>query len=45
VTPMGTWPAVPGAAVKVTHLSYIGDAHVGANSNIGAGTITCWWRR
>ncbi len=29
------------AGVKVNHLSYIGDAHVGANSNIGAGTITC----
>jgi bifunctional UDP-N-acetylglucosamine pyrophosphorylase / glucosamine-1-phosphate N-acetyltransferase len=27
--------------VKVNHLSYIGDAHVGANANIGAGTITC----
>jgi bifunctional UDP-N-acetylglucosamine pyrophosphorylase/glucosamine-1-phosphate N-acetyltransferase len=27
--------------VKVNHLSYIGDAHVGARSNIGAGTITC----
>jgi bifunctional UDP-N-acetylglucosamine pyrophosphorylase/glucosamine-1-phosphate N-acetyltransferase len=27
--------------VKVNHLSYIGDAHVGAQSNIGAGTITC----
>ena len=26
---------------KVSHLSYIGDAHVGANANIGAGTITC----
>ena len=26
---------------KVNHLSYIGDAHVGANANIGAGTITC----
>ncbi|MFV0515213.1 MAG: bifunctional UDP-N-acetylglucosamine diphosphorylase/glucosamine-1-phosphate N-acetyltransferase GlmU [Jhaorihella sp.] len=26
---------------KVNHLSYIGDASVGANSNIGAGTITC----
>ena len=26
---------------KVNHLSYIGDAHVGAGSNIGAGTITC----
>lgn len=29
------------AGVKVNHLSYIGDADVGANSNIGAGTITC----
>src|SRR5258707_14771440 len=29
------------AGVKVNHLSYVGDAHVGANSNIGAGTITC----
>lgn len=27
--------------VKVNHLSYIGDALVGAQSNIGAGTITC----
>ena len=26
---------------KVNHLSYIGDAEVGARSNIGAGTITC----
>lgn len=26
---------------KVNHLSYIGDAGVGAKSNIGAGTITC----
>ena len=23
------------------HLSYVGDAHVGANANLGAGTITC----
>lgn len=29
------------AGVKVGHLSYIGDTHVGANANIGAGTITC----
>src|SRR3954467_2472355 len=29
------------AGVKVNHLSYIGDATIGANSNIGAGTITC----
>ena len=27
--------------VKVNHLSYVGDAHVGADSNLGAGTITC----
>jgi bifunctional UDP-N-acetylglucosamine pyrophosphorylase/glucosamine-1-phosphate N-acetyltransferase len=30
-----------GAGVKVNHLTYLGDATVGANSNIGAGTITC----
>jgi bifunctional UDP-N-acetylglucosamine pyrophosphorylase/glucosamine-1-phosphate N-acetyltransferase len=29
------------AGAKANHLSYIGDAHVGARSNIGAGTITC----
>ena len=27
--------------VKAHHLTYIGDAHVGARANIGAGTITC----
>ena len=26
---------------KINHLSYIGDAKIGKNSNIGAGTITC----
>ena len=26
---------------KINHLSYIGDATIGKNSNIGAGTITC----
>ncbi|MBU1173981.1 MAG: bifunctional UDP-N-acetylglucosamine diphosphorylase/glucosamine-1-phosphate N-acetyltransferase GlmU [Alphaproteobacteria bacterium] len=26
---------------KVNHLTYIGDAHIGARANIGAGTITC----
>ncbi len=26
---------------KINHLSYIGDARVGAHANIGAGTITC----
>ncbi|MEM7752332.1 MAG: bifunctional UDP-N-acetylglucosamine diphosphorylase/glucosamine-1-phosphate N-acetyltransferase GlmU [Pseudomonadota bacterium] len=30
-----------GDSAKVNHLSYIGDASVGARSNIGAGTITC----
>ena len=29
------------AGAKANHLSYIGDAHVGARTNIGAGTITC----
>ncbi|MCF6322635.1 MAG: bifunctional UDP-N-acetylglucosamine diphosphorylase/glucosamine-1-phosphate N-acetyltransferase GlmU, partial [Rhizobiaceae bacterium] len=33
--------AVIGEGAKVNHLSYIGDAVVGAGSNIGAGTITC----
>ncbi len=27
--------------VKVGHLTYLGDAHVGERTNIGAGTITC----
>jgi bifunctional UDP-N-acetylglucosamine pyrophosphorylase/glucosamine-1-phosphate N-acetyltransferase len=30
-----------GAGVRANHLSYIGDARVGAGTNIGAGTITC----
>jgi len=30
-----------GAGSKASHLSYIGDATVGANVNIGAGVITC----
>jgi len=29
------------AGAKANHLSYIGDAFVGAKANIGAGTITC----
>jgi len=33
--------AVLGVGAKVNHLSYIGDADVGADANIGAGTITC----
>jgi len=36
-----TKASVLDAGVKVNHLSYIGDAHIGANSNVGAGTITC----
>lgn len=30
-----------GKGAKLNHLSYIGDAEVGARSNVGAGTITC----
>ncbi|MBC8718250.1 bifunctional UDP-N-acetylglucosamine diphosphorylase/glucosamine-1-phosphate N-acetyltransferase GlmU [Ochrobactrum sp. Marseille-Q0166] len=30
-----------GKGAKINHLTYIGDATVGASSNIGAGTITC----
>jgi bifunctional UDP-N-acetylglucosamine pyrophosphorylase/glucosamine-1-phosphate N-acetyltransferase len=30
-----------GAGSKVNHLSYIGDCEMGAEVNIGAGTITC----
>ncbi len=30
-----------GRGAKANHLSYIGDAEVGAKANIGAGTITC----
>ena len=30
-----------GPGVKAGHLTYLGDADVGAGSNIGAGTITC----
>ncbi len=30
-----------GEGAKVNHLTYIGDAFVGAHANIGAGTITC----
>ncbi len=29
------------AGAKVNHLSYVGDARVGARANVGAGTITC----
>ena len=30
-----------GAGAKASHLTYLGDAEVGADANIGAGTITC----
>ena len=30
-----------GPGTKSGHFSYIGDAHLGANVNIGAGTVTC----
>lgn len=36
-----TKAAVIEAGAKANHLSYIGDAFVGAGANIGAGTITC----
>ncbi len=30
-----------GAGAKANHLSYLGDASIGAGANVGAGTITC----
>jgi bifunctional UDP-N-acetylglucosamine pyrophosphorylase/glucosamine-1-phosphate N-acetyltransferase len=30
-----------GEGAKANHLAYVGDAEIGAGSNIGAGTITC----
>jgi bifunctional UDP-N-acetylglucosamine pyrophosphorylase/glucosamine-1-phosphate N-acetyltransferase len=30
-----------GPGAKINHLSYIGDASIGARTNVGAGTITC----
>jgi len=33
--------ATLGEGAKINHLSYVGDAEVGARANIGAGTITC----
>jgi bifunctional UDP-N-acetylglucosamine pyrophosphorylase/glucosamine-1-phosphate N-acetyltransferase len=30
-----------GAGSKANHLSYLGDATIGPNVNVGAGTITC----
>ncbi|QUX94478.1 UDP-N-acetylglucosamine diphosphorylase/glucosamine-1-phosphate N-acetyltransferase [Marinomonas sp. CT5] len=36
-----TKKAIIGEGSKVNHLSYIGDTKMGANVNVGAGTITC----
>ena len=33
--------AIVGEKSKINHLSYIGDAIIGSNVNIGAGSITC----
>ena len=30
-----------GKGSKASHLAYLGDSHIGADANIGAGTITC----
>ena len=42
---VGNFVEVKNSAVergaKINHLSYVGDARVGAGANIGAGTITC----
>jgi bifunctional UDP-N-acetylglucosamine pyrophosphorylase / glucosamine-1-phosphate N-acetyltransferase len=42
---VGNFVEIKNAAIetgaKVSHLSYIGDARVGAGANVGAGTITC----
>jgi bifunctional UDP-N-acetylglucosamine pyrophosphorylase / glucosamine-1-phosphate N-acetyltransferase len=32
-----------GRRVKAAHLSYLGDATIGDDTNVGAGTITCNW--
>ncbi len=33
--------SVLGEEVKANHLAYLGDAEIGARTNVGAGTITC----
>ena len=44
-TKVGNFVEVKNAVVhegaKINHLSYVGDAEIGAKANIGAGTITC----
>ena len=36
-----TKKAVLGAGTKANHLTYLGDCEIGADTNVGAGTITC----
>jgi len=36
-----TKKTVVGEGSKISHLSYVGDALLGKNVNVGAGTITC----
>ena len=36
-----TKKAIVGEGSKINHLSYVGDAVLGTNVNVGAGTITC----
>ena len=36
-----TKKAIVGKGSKINHLSYVGDAELGENVNVGAGTITC----
>lgn len=36
-----TKKAIVGEGSKISHLSYVGDASLGRNVNVGAGTITC----
>ncbi len=36
-----TKKATLGAGTKASHLAYLGDATIGAETNIGAGTVTC----
>lgn len=36
-----TKKAIVGPGSKINHLSYVGDAELGADVNVGAGTITC----
>ena len=36
-----TKKAIIGAGTKASHLAYLGDSTIGAECNIGAGTITC----